>query len=282
MTAHAASTWQPRYIRQFIQHFTTGAGVILVETDQGRGYAKVLGNPAGPHALAREWVCTALARWLGLPTFEYAMINVLPANELPLANGKMAQPGPAFITRAEDGTIWGGTEDDLRKLDNPEAITLLVLCDTWLRNRDRWPGLDPGKPNRDNVYFSVEGAAPHCFMLKAMDFSHCLDRGDLTLRLARIDSVKDDEVYGLFPEFQLYLNQAVMREGIDRLATLSRTFVREIIAEIPREWEVDDSTRDAMLRLICERAEFIKNTICEHLWPQTEIAFPEDRQGDQS
>ena len=116
MTTNAGSNWQPRYIRQFIKHFDTGAGVILVETDQGAGYAKVLGNHTGPHALAREWVCTSLARWLGLPTFHFAMVDMLTENELPLARGGMAQPGPAFITRAERGTTWGGAEDELRKL----------------------------------------------------------------------------------------------------------------------------------------------------------------------
>jgi len=278
MTAPAGLPWQPRYIRRFIQHFDTGAGVIRVETDHGEGYAKVLGNPTGPHALAREWVCTSLARWLGLPTFHFAKVDVLTENDLPLARGGVAQSGPAFITRAERGINWGGSDDELQKLDNPEAITLLVLCDTWLRNRDRWPGLASGHPNRDNVFFSEENAARGHFLLKAMDFSHCLDRGDLSPRLSRIDCVKDVEVYGRFPEFEPFLRRETMQEGITRLATLQVAFVRGIIAEIPREWEVDGETREAMLRLICQRAAFVADTLLQRFWPQMTLAFPDDTQ----
>ena len=276
------TSWQPRIIRRFIQHFDTGAEVILVETDQGEGYAKVLGNHTGPHALAREWVCTSLARWLGLPTFQFTMVDVLAENELPLARGGVAQPGPAFITRAERGINWGGAEEELQKLDNPEAITLLVLCDTWLRNRDRWPGIDSRKPNRDNVFFSVEGAAPGRFMLKAMDFSHCLDSGDLTPHLARIDCVNDMNIYGLFPEFAPKMNRETMRLGLATLATLQMNSVRDIVAEIPRTWEVDTTSREAMVNLICQRARFVGGTLEGRLWSQTLLEFPEDSQGDQS
>ena len=64
----------------------------------------------------------------------------------------------AFITRAERGITWGGTEDELQKLDNPEVITLLVLCDTWLRNRDRWPGIDSA--NRTEIMYSSRQRVP--------------------------------------------------------------------------------------------------------------------------
>jgi len=48
-------------------------------------------------------VGTQLAAWLGLPTFEFAIIQVLPENEIPFQKGDQAQPGPAFITRLEPG-----------------------------------------------------------------------------------------------------------------------------------------------------------------------------------
>ncbi len=276
MTAPAGSTWQPQVIRRFIRHFDTGAGVIRVETDQGEGYAKVLGNPAGPHALAREWVCTALARWLGLLTFDCAIIPIRQENELLLSNGSMAEPGPAFITRAEKGSPWSGDAEELQLVENQSDLTLLVLCDTWLRNRDRWPGLDSRKPNRDNVFLSAEGAAPGRFLLKAMDFSHCLDRGDLSRQLLRIDCVKDAAVYGLFPEFRQLLDSETMRQGVDRLAALPKDLVRKLITSIPLEWSVDTETQEAMCGLIYERAHFVQSTIFGHIWPQQQLDFDGD------
>ena len=59
-------------------------------------------------------------------------------------------------------------------------------------------------------------------------------------------------------------------------------FVRDIIAEIPRYWDVDTMSREAMVNLICQRARFVGNTLEGRLWPQMTLEFPEDSQGDQS
>src|SRR5438270_93933 len=111
--------WQPRSILRFIQAFNTSAATVLVETDQGEGYLKPLGNTTGPHLLACELVGTELARLFGLPTFDFAIIEVTEDDEIPLHHGRLAQTGPAFITRAERGGTWGGSPDELSKLDNP-------------------------------------------------------------------------------------------------------------------------------------------------------------------
>jgi hypothetical protein len=75
--AISTQKWQPKVIRRFIKSFPTGAEVVIVETDQGRGYLKALGNRAGPHALACEWVGTSLAGLLGLSTLDFALIDVV-------------------------------------------------------------------------------------------------------------------------------------------------------------------------------------------------------------
>jgi hypothetical protein len=73
--ASSREKWQPRIIRRFIKNFATATEVVLVETDQGRGYLKALGNKSGPHALACEWVGTNLAKLLGLQTFDFSIIE---------------------------------------------------------------------------------------------------------------------------------------------------------------------------------------------------------------
>ena len=102
---------------------------------------------------------------LRLPTFAFAIVEVTNEDEIPLAGGGRAQPGPAFISRSERGKSWGGSARELRRLANPDDLTRLVLLDTWLRNCDRHP-LDPTqrRPNRDNVFFSraVRRAAGSC------------------------------------------------------------------------------------------------------------------------
>jgi hypothetical protein len=262
-------------IRRMIKAFPTGAATVLVLTDQGKGYLKALGNPEGPHVLACEWVGTHLARRLGLPTFDFALVPVTPEDEIPFAKGGKAQPGPAFITRKERGNPWGGGERSLRRLSNPEDLTRLVLLDTWTRNCDRHP-LDPAKrkPNRDNVFLSREGAPPRRSLLKAMDHTHCFTCGrELTPAIADISCVKEEGCYGLFPEFWPHLSRDVMREAVRTLRAVTQVEVRQIVEGIPREWEVPQPVRDALVEFLCRRAVFVADHIEGWIWPQREFDF---------
>ena len=233
-----------------------------------------MGNPEGPHVLACEWVGTQLARRLGLPTFDFALIDVTEDDDIPFARGGKAQPGPAFITRRERGGPWGGKRS-LRKVANPEAINRLVLFDTWTRNCDRHPR-DPTrrKPNRDNVFLSREGAPARRLLLKVMDQGCCFTCGrDLTAHLAEMSLVREEGVYGLFPEFWEYLDRELFREAIRELRGISPEEVRQMVDGIPREWDVSRAARDALVEFITRRAAFV----CDHtegeMWPQREFDF---------
>jgi len=89
-----------------------------------------MGNPEGPHVLACELVGTLLAEWLGLPTLDSAIIWVEPDDEIEFAGGGRATPGPAFITKFERGTAWGGDVRTLHDILNPGNIPWLVVLDT--------------------------------------------------------------------------------------------------------------------------------------------------------
>lgn len=56
-------------------------------------------------------------------------------------------------TDGEEGSVWGNDKRLLEKIDNPDAISGLVVVDTWLRNTDRHY-LPKGRINWDNVFFS--------------------------------------------------------------------------------------------------------------------------------
>lgn len=93
--------WTPKNVTRFIQSLGTTAGTARVDTDLGEGFIKVLGNPEGPHILACELVGSLLADWIGLPTLDFALIEVGADDEIPLLNSGNAAVGPAFISRAE-------------------------------------------------------------------------------------------------------------------------------------------------------------------------------------
>jgi len=148
--------WQPTRIeRQEAPALGTSTRATRVLTDTGRGFLKAMGNPEGEHALASEWIGTALADWFGLPTLDYALIDVTPEVPIDLTVGKkklVAKPGPAFITREEEHAwTWSGDAEDLKDLENGDVTSRLVLFDTWVRNPDRAPPIDPstGRPPLD-------------------------------------------------------------------------------------------------------------------------------------
>jgi hypothetical protein len=246
---------------------------MLVHTEVGDGYLKAMGNPAGEHALACELVGTQLAAWFGLPVFDFAIINVTAAVELPFAKGGLATPGPAFITRAEPGEPWGGKDRELKRLANPEDISRLVVFDTWTLNCDRHAPNKSRKPNRNNVFLSEEAPKGE-LLLRAMDHTHCFAFGSaLAKRIAQIDRIRDPNVYGLFPEFRAFLGRAAVGRSVSHLRQANRQLLTEITQSIPPEWDVSQAAREALVDLLLGRASYVADCIIERLWPQQELPF---------
>ena len=265
--------WQPTIIRHHIDSLPTGAGTILVRTDTGDGYLKAMGNPAGEHALACELVGTQLASWFGLPVFDFAIIQVTEADELPFARGGFAKPGPAFITRAESGEPWGGNVRELKRLTNPEDITRLVVFDTWTLNCDRHAPNNSRKPNRNNVFLSEEAPKGE-FLLRAMDHTHCFSFGSaLAKKIANIDRIHDPDIYGLFPEFRDFLDKAIAQRCVGKLRQINRHTLTEITQSIPSEWDVNSNAKEALVSLLQGRASYVAECIIDRLWPQKELQF---------
>ena len=197
-----------------------------ITTDAGPAYLKAMGNPQGPHQLACEYVGTQLAEWFGLPTFDYALMTVdATVDEIPLKDGKLAESGPAFVTRAAAGHPWGGSPEELDALVNPEAITRLVVFDTWTLNWDRYPpDLTTRRPNYDNVFLEKVGErGKKEFRLLAIDQGCCFSGGrDLSPKIAGIDQIRDSRLYGMFPAFVQRVSEDHARGAIARLGELGR------------------------------------------------------------
>lgn len=268
------SAWHPTEVRRVVRPLATGAETVIVETDSGTGYLKAMGNCGGEHILACEWVATQLARWFGLPTFDFALIEVRDEDGIVFYGGTPARPGPAFITRKERGQSWGTRRRQLQRVVNQDDITRLVVFDTWTRNWDRYSA-DGKRQNYDNVFLSEE-APPGQFLLKAIDHTHCFTWGrDLTGKLSHIDNQQDRGIYGLFPEFRPLLKREILQEAVGRLGEIREEDVRPIVDGIPRAWDVSDAARAALVTFAVGRARFLGDTMERELWPQMEFKFPD-------
>lgn len=256
--------WKPTSFQEFIENFGTSTGAAHVTTDAGTAYLKAMGNPIGPHALASEWVGTQLARLFKLQTFDAALLTIdSSTDEIPFPKGGFAQSGPAFCTRAEAGRPWGGSTQDLDKLDNLQDVTRLVVFDTWIRNRDRHhPDARVKGPNRDNVFLSEERTTPGQYRLVAMDHTHCFTNSEqLDRKMDNISAVKDELIYGLFPEFKRFLRRDVLLICLADLQNVKTEHIRPIVASIPQQWEVDRDVREALIEFIVSRARFLADNL---------------------
>ncbi len=274
--------WNPSTILSFVRGLPTSAHTALVETDVGLGYLKALGGKEGPQTLASEVVATELAKWFKLPTLEWHEIIVDEIDEIPFLNslgeesGEFAAPGPAFITREEKGGPWNGTKAQLELLENPQDISRLVVFDTWVMNCDRYSekehnGVIRKRRNTDNVFLSEE-TSPGKFLLKAMDHTHCFTCGHgWTRKLSNIDSIRDNKLFGLFPEFQPFLDRTVIAEAADDLRRIDSDTISEIAQRIPNEWGVKQDALDALRRLVIQRATYVADTIETRIWPQRDL-----------
>ncbi len=274
-------SWQPTTVMRFIRGFPSSAHTALVETDAGLGYVKAMGGPEGPQTLASEVVGTQLAKWFGLSTFDWSIIEIDEIDEIPFhdKHGKQvgqAEPGPAFITRAESGDTWGGTARELNLLVNPQDISRLVTFDTWVLNCDRhsMPKNNPtgrARNNRGNVFLSAE-APDGQLALKAMDHTHCFTCGhSWTQTLSNLDRVRDNRLFGCFQEFRSFLDRSAVVQAATDLKSIERDLVTEMTHDIPNEWEVTKAALDALVDLVTRRAAYVADRIETLLWPQGEL-----------
>jgi hypothetical protein len=256
----SAVAW-PGELRNVITIVETSGAVVHMSLTGGRGYAKVMGNPEGPHMLACEWIGTACAHWLGLPTFDVAIMDLSHADAKTigvLTKDATALAGPAFLAKEEPGGPWGGTADELRLLENPNALAGMIVLDTWLRNHDRnSPSGD--RRNVRNVFLTEREASPGRFRVLAMDLGHGIRCTDAELRanVSRIDNTKDTRVYGAFPEFVMCVPPEWIEPWLTKLGTFRKADAEPMVAGVPQAWSVSGETRAAVMKFMCQRADFL-------------------------
>ena len=109
-----------------------------------------------------------------------------------------------------------------------------------------------------------------------MDHTHCFTCGrELTARIAQVDSIREERIYGLFPAFVPLVARADVADAASRLSGFPREEASAAIGELPRDWLVSASAADALEEFICQRAVYVAEHIVEWLaptcWPQGQL-----------
>lgn len=262
----AGRTWQPTRVDRVIEALRSSTSVVKVATDQGVGFLKGMDSRTGNESLARELLGSELATLIGLRVPPFAILEVADIR-IERFDCAAIPPGPAFISRELRGSPSAAGDTFLRKLTNRNDIPLLVVFDTWIRNHDRCPpegALDP-TPNRDNLFFTP---VRRMFEMVAIDHTDCLVEEDLDTGLAGDAFVNDSKVYGVFPEFRPYLNEANLRRAAGALTFIDLAAVQAIVASIPIRWGPAAAVRRALSEKLFARSRRVEGHIFDSLVPQ--------------
>ena len=82
---------------------------------------------------------------------------------------------------------WDRSLKALKRVVNREALSLLVVLDTWVRNDDRFPPVDLARqrlgswqPNYDNVFLTDEGQEGKDVRALGLDFGRAFTCGKVS------------------------------------------------------------------------------------------------------
>ena len=265
--------WNATIIVGELRQLRTNSLVVVVDTDQGQGYLKVAHAAGNPHDLVCELVGTELARYLEIPTFEYALIAVPEPAPFRLHGNPKIHPGFGYITRSSPGDQWGGQRSQLQLVENTSDFGRMVALDTWTLNCDRYRAPATGRSarvNHGNVYLARQDQPSRKLNLMAIDHGHCFKcDNDLTPGyLARRTS--DRELYGLFPEFVSLARKDDALAAADRAANLQESELSAILSLVPNDWRFSASCRDALSGMILLRAKLLRS-ILEESFPKSDL-----------
>ena len=225
--------WDATTIVGELRQLRTNSLVVVVETDRGQGYLKAANAAGNPHDLVCELVGTELARFLGVATFDYAIIRVPEPAPFRLHGNPRVHPGYGFITRSSIGDQWSGQLSELRRVENVADFGRMVALDTWTLNCDRYRPPVSGRSarvNYGNVYLGRQEQPSRKLNLLAIDHGHCF-KCDYDLTPAYLSGRENDrELYGLFPEFVSVARKDDALEAADRAANLQQAELSAILA----------------------------------------------------
>ncbi|RWG20320.1 MAG: hypothetical protein EOQ55_12015 [Mesorhizobium sp.] len=268
MALSCGAVCRPAEVLREIESFGSSTSPIRVDTDAGEGFLKSVGNPMGSSILVSELVAGELAAWIGLKVPPFAIINDCQIDLIMQRNGAKMAP-PLFFSSAVDGTPHDGGDTFLSRLREPGDVALLVVFDTWVRNWDRF---SDGHDNADNLlYVKAEGRRK--YDLVPIDHSGCFigDDADFPMAPAPNAWVFDPNVYGKFPAFDPYIDAKSVKRAVGRLSHLQRDFVVEVVNSVPAQWGFGPNAALSLVDLVCERAEYVVNTISGRLVDEPEI-----------
>ncbi|WP_146770248.1 HipA family kinase [Mesorhizobium hawassense] len=245
-----------------VRYFPSSTKPALVGTDAGNGYLKGAQSPAGATALISELVAAELGTQMCLDIPPFAVVWAIEI-DIPMLDHHGHILPPAFFSKHIEGVPSDGTDEFVKRLDDPNDLARLIVFDTWIRNGDRcFPTEAEGvyNLNRDNLLFETLG--DRLYRLAPIDHSHCIvDVQFDTAELRDQALIRDENVYGFFPEFRPYISAGAVAEAVQAMLSINRAALDEIVNSVPPEWGLGAQERLDLASFFEQRADFLAQSL---------------------
>ena len=258
-----------------IRHLHGGSQSVLLMGDDGRNYiTKFTGNPQGSNVLANEWIGTALARAVGLPVANSAMVQVsktfLERNQdiaFHLGNG---------IVQAQPGLQFGSQMVRAKRGDPPLMQYVPTSQREYIQNLPDFIGiaLFDLVTEMDDYRQAIFLRHPHNRTIKAtfIDFGHLLQGPNWDhFRLARLN---------VHPALSFYPDLWQQKRMLRWVSKFQRTFpraLRQAVEELPSGWYSGDvkKMQDRLLERLELAPALIRSLATEQIAAPLSLGQPD-------
>jgi hypothetical protein len=265
---YAGIHWQPRIIERVTEIKDTSTKPLVVVTDVGLALVKYMGNRAGLDALICELVGCELANLIGLETPDFALSQI-PHIPVPDPFIQVEQ-GPAFFSRWEQAIPLSPNSKMLKNIRDTSKIALLVVFDTWIRNKDRFSVDYNGEyqnANFDNILFTPDKRKTR---LLVIDHTHAFTETTLDDEINH-EWVLEREVFGLFDEFKPILNRKDVLSALSTISRIDADTIKTICEDVPRQWGMTSALAQHLSDCLVARANEMQSWLANSIFDQMEL-----------
>jgi len=262
--------WQPSKLLSVLEKLDTSTRPLKVLTDQGVALMKYPGNPMGKDALISEFLASELMLCLGIQSPPHGLLAVEERQD-PLVGVNLEQ-GVAFLTQwQEPAFTFSGRIEPLRKLQNPDIVSKLLVFDTWIQNFDRFvlDGMDSTE-NRDNLLFIP--ASNGRLTLLVIDHSHAFVETTFEDEMSH-DWGEDRRLCGVHPTFATFLRDDEVYRTLDAIRALGDQVLSEIVSQVPVSWGLTTGCREQLVAGLIRRANEMTNWLPQAILDQPSLSF---------
>ncbi|WP_317891699.1 HipA family kinase [Acidicapsa acidisoli] len=233
---------------------------LMLDSDKQLWVVKFQNNPQHNRVLANEFLATRIAAAVGLTVPESAVVEVsewligqTPEMEMDLGLTRVrCMAGRQFGSRFVGGLMPGKVMDflpdqQLAEVNNLAEFAGILALDKWTGNIDGRQAVF-SRRTRERRYNAT-----------FIDHGHCFHAGDWTL--------VDGPLHGVYPRNTVYQEVTgweSFEPWLTNIETMEPWAVRQIAAEIPKEWYSGDSTElDSLVEKLLKRRGRIRDLIVQ-------------------